>query len=232
MTKLKFGITKETRTASATPILVAKKVEDNATFPNGWEFPIAKLVQVVSKENHEKRDGGLTDTLQFIFVDKDKRQYIHTEYKVDDGDEKAQVKLEGMASRIGHIYESIFGKVPENGLGTDAETFIDFFRAVETAFNSKIINKGEGENATKVKQYTQVFLYIKLTYYKNRLGFPLSPNFLEKVVQGKACLTLKINPSDTIEPSRSKKPAGIPGMGGAPSGGMDEVPTFDTDFTG
>lgn len=230
MTKLNFGITKETRVNSATPILVAKKVENNPTFPNGWEFPIAKLVNVVAKENYEKRDGSLTDTLQFVFVDKDNRQHIHTEYKLEEDDDKITEKLEGMSGRIGHIYASIFGSVPESGLGTGAESFFDFFKKVEEAFNSQVITVGEGEEARQVKKYTSILVYIKLTYYKTRLGFPLSPNFLEKVINGKPCLTLKINPSDSIEPKKVNKPSGIPGMGDAPSG--DAIPTFDQGFTG
>lgn len=229
---LKFGINKETRVTSATPILVAKKVENDPEFPNGWKFPTARLVNVVSKENHEKQDGSLTDTLQFVFVDKDNRQYIHTEYKIDETDEKVQMKYEGMAGRIGHIYQAIFGSIPESGLGEGAESFSDFFKKIETAFNSQVSEVKKGEETKKVKTFSMVPLYIKLTYYKTRLGFPLSPNFLERNNQGKPCMTLKINPSDQIEPSKTNK-ASIPGMGGSPSmGGGDDIPTFDSDFTG
>lgn len=229
---INFGITEETRVTSATPILVAKKVENDARFPNGWAFPIARLVNVVSKENHEKQDGSLTDTLQFIFADADKRQHIHTEYKLEENDEKFEVKLGGLQARVGHIYQAVFGKSPV-GLGAGAKSFYEFFKAVEEAFNSKLVEvKGkEGDVAKNIKEYTRISLYIKVVYYKSRLNFPLSPNFVEKVIENKPCLTLKINPSDQTEPT--KTPKGIPGVGGgATSNGGMEVPVFDGGFTG
>ena len=87
--KMNFGITTETKTTNNTPILVATKVENNPLFPNGWKFPKARLVSVITNPKFETKNGD-TSVLQFIFIDKDKRQHIHTEWKIDTDDTESE----------------------------------------------------------------------------------------------------------------------------------------------
>jgi hypothetical protein len=220
-----FAITTETKATNNAPLLVATKVENNPQFPAGWQFPICRLVNVISNNEFEKNDGNVVPVLQFIFKDLDNRQYTHTEWEVESGDTEFNTKLEGLKVRINHIYLSIFGKLPQNGIATTALNFKEFFNQVAEAFNSRTIGEGE----TVKKYYPNVDLYYKLTYYKARLGFPLSPNFLEKVVKDKPCRLLAINPTyDKLVPTGGVTPKGsIPGMSG---GGTDDLPTFEEEY--
>lgn len=223
--KQMFGITAETKATNNAPLLVATTVENNPQFPSGWKFPIAKLVNVVSENEFEKKDGGKVAILQFIFRDKDNRQHNHMEWTVESGDSAFQKKLDGLNVRIKHIYTAIFGKFPDKGIGTDATSFAEFFNAVASAFNS--VTTGEGEE--KKKYYPTVNLYYKLTYYKTRLNFPLAPNFLEKVIKDKPSKLLAINSTyDKLAPTGAKTNEGIPGMSGG--GGSEDLPTFEEDY--
>lgn len=220
-----FGITTETKATNNAPLLVATKVENNPQFPSGWQFPIAHLVNVTSNPAYEKKDGSTAPILQFVFRDSDGRQHIHTEWEVESGDTKFEEKLEGMKVRINHIYLAIFGKSPKEGIGTTATNFTEFFSMVADAFNSR--TTGEGD-AVK-KYYPTVPLYYKLTYYKTRMNFPLSPNFLEKVVPNKPCKLLTINTTyDKLVPSGGTGKSSIPGMGSSPMG--DDLPTFEEEY--
>lgn len=223
--KISFGITKDTKTTNNTPILVATKVEGNSKFPNGWKFPIANLVNIIANPEFKLKDETTTSVLQFVFTDKDKRQFIHTEWKLDTTDEHFQTKLEGMQVRIAHIYSAIFGSVPASGIGSGATNFDDFFAKVKQAFEAQKITKDDAE----VMAYTRVPMYIKVVYYKKNITFPLSPNFVERVVKDRPCTTLNINTGyDKLEPPKSGG-GGIPGVGGsAPS--TDDLPSFDEDF--
>lgn len=222
-----FGITSETKDSNASPLLVATKLTTpDPQFPSGWKFPIANLVKVTSNNEYEKKDGSLVPVLIFIFKDTDGRQHTHMEWEVEQDDAKFKEKKDGLDVRIKHIFTAVFNKFPKGGIGTDAISWGDFFNKVRDTFES--ITTGEGE-AKKVF-YPTVPLYYKLTYYKARMGFPLSPNFLERVVKGQPCKTLGINLAyDKLESSANSKPAGIPGIADAPSG--DDLPSFDEKFS-
>lgn len=227
MSEMKFGITKDTKATNVVVMLPPSKLSSpDAYFPTGWKFPISNLVNVVFNPELEKRDGDKVPVLQFIFIDKDKRQYTHTEWEVEASDSKATEKIGWQAERIKHIYTAVFGSFPDaTGIGTDAKTFADFFKAVADAFNSAKVTVGEKE----VKAYSVVDLYTKLVYYKKNLGFPLTPNFLQKVVKGKPC-KLAIKPSEAVAPSSSGSGASaLPGMGGGDVEG--DFPDFPSDFT-
>lgn len=230
-----FGITKDTKANNAAPIRVAKKVENNPQFPGGWEFPIARLVNVTSNPELEKKDGSKTAVLDFVFVDRDKRRFIHREWELDLSDNKLNDKIGYMQTRIKHIWVTVFGSFPSDGIGTDAEGFKDFFTKVAEAFNSKTFEKVNNDGQKKqYPLYAKQEVYIKLTYYKKRLGFPLSPDFLERVEESKPCRVLIINPvHDKLEPQKGA--AGIPGASSGGGGGMspeggDDLPSFEDGF--
>lgn len=173
----KFGITKETKSKNL--IAFNPPIKDGN---GGWKFPTAKLVQVISKEQ-EKKDQTTTPVLQFIFVSGDGLQtYIHTEWLIEDDAKEYDKKFEGMNSRIKHIYEA-FAEFPEKGVGAGAKSWVLFFDAVAKAFNEEVDGK---------KLIDKNPVWIKLTYYKNNLGFPLSPNFIEPFIKDKKC-RLEVN---------------------------------------
>lgn len=228
-----FGITQETKSSNSVPLLTPTKLDTpSAEFPSGWKFPVARLVNVVSTPDFAKKDGSTVPVLQFVFKDADQRQHTHIEWEIEANDAKFQDKVGYMNSRIKHIYEAIFGSFPEKGIGTNATSFAEFFNAVADAFNSvtRTIKK-EGEEDKKVKAYSTIHLYYKLTYYKGNLRFPLSPNFLERKEANKPCKTLTINTQyDIVEQQEKSKPSGIPGVTGGTEGG-DDLPSFDESYT-
>ena len=220
-----FGITTETKDTNNAPLLVATRVENNPQFPSGWKFPIAYLVNIVSNNEYEKKDGAKVAILQFIFRDKDNRQHIHTEWEIDGGDTKFKEKKDGLDSRIKHIYTSIFVQFPKEGFGTEATTWGEFFDAVKKAFD-----KTTGEGDDKKLYYPTVALFYKLTYYKARMNFPLSPNFLERVVKDKAMKLLTINTVwDKLVPTTGGGGGGIPGIGSGNA--SDDLPTFEKEYS-
>jgi len=202
----KFGITTETKSSNAIPLDPPIRMENGQ-----YKFPTAKLVSVLSTEI-EKKDETKVDVLQFVFKSGDnKKTHIHTEWTIEDDDGKYETKMEGLNSRIKHMYEA-FGVFPEKGIGTKAKSFKGFFDAVAEAFN------GDDSPIYKGKP-----VWVKLTYFNNRLGFPLLPNFIEALVKDKAC-NLKVNLTyDTIE--TVKAPAG-----GGGAMGLDDLPTGEDDF--
>jgi hypothetical protein len=218
-----FGITSETKESNNVPIPVPKKLTaPHAYFPQGWQFPIAKLVNVVVNPTLEKKDKTTTEVLQFVFRDNQGRQFIHTEWKLELDDPKLKVKIEGMNSRIKHIHVACFGPWAEGKeLGSKANSFLEYFNIVEQEFNNKKTEKGE-------KIYASQQYYIKLTYYNANLGFPLSPNFIEKVNdKDPICKVLQVNLAyDALEPKKTSMPD-IPGMGGAIEGNL---PSFDNGY--
>lgn len=226
-----FAITGETRSESYVPLLTAKKVENNPQFPNGWEFPITRLVNVIFNPAQETKNGT-QPVLDFIFKDDKNRQYTHREWDIEMGDDKFAEKLQGMQIRIKHIFIQTIGQGVFDslgGLGAGAQNMAQFFELVAKAFNSQTTTKDEKVH----KVYYLNPCYTKVTYYKNKLKFPLSPNFLEKVIQNQPCTTLLISGSelDKLEPKKQAAGGGIPGVGtsslggGAPSG---DLPAFGT----
>tara|TARA_R110000796_G_scaffold61674_7_gene142641 strand:+ start:75 stop:806 length:732 start_codon:yes stop_codon:yes gene_type:complete len=228
--KMRFGVTSETKTSNNTPILVASKIENDPQFPNGWKFPICRLVNVACNPSFEKKNLDKVAIIDFIFKDADGRQHIHREWEVDENDSAADKKMDGLNIRVAHIYSAVFGSVPQGGIGSDATSFADFYTKVALAFNSELIVEGDKQ----IKKYSRVNLFIKLTYYKANFGFPLSPNFLEKVVQGRPCTTLAINTTyDKLQAATAS--SGVPGMGAMPGMGAgassDDLPDFDNSFS-
>ncbi len=219
-----FGITKETKDSNKAPLLVATKVENNAMFPSGWKFPVSRLVSIVSNHAYKTKNGDKA-VLQFIFKDSEGRQHVHIEWEQDPNDAKFDKKYEGLNVRIKHIYTAIFTTFPEGGIGKGATSFADYFDKIREDFYAVTTEAKEGEERKLI--FPTVGLFTKVTYFNGNLGFPLSPNFLEKAVQGQACKLLTINlKHDKLEAESVSKPAGIPGMPSTPS--ADALPDFGT----
>lgn len=220
-----FGITSETKSSNFTPLKVATKLTTpNPIFPYGWEFPIARLVNVVDNPAHDTKNGKKA-VLQFIFRDKDGSQHNHIEWEQDPTDNKFKEKMNGLNIRIKHIYTEVFGNFPKEGIGVGASNFAEYFKAISNAFNSVV--DGDGKKVYATRNY-----FYKLIYFNGNLGFPLSPNFICRVENNKAC-NLNINLKyDEIESKESNR-GHLGGSLGSFGAGMDapsDLPSFEEGF--
>jgi hypothetical protein len=213
---LGLGITKETKAENNVSMLPPTKLEHpTPTFPTKIKFPVARLVNIVAKKDFETKNGN-TDVLQFVFRDSEGRQFIHTEWKQDPTDEKYAKKVEGINSRIKHIYMQVFGTFPEQGIATNPTSFLDFFEKVAKAF------KGESG-------IPKTDMWIKLIYYKGNLSFPLTPNFLQRIEKDKPC-KLEVTLAGKYKESISQEDdTSIPNIPGAGSAGGD-MPSFEGEY--
>ncbi|MAT89645.1 MAG: hypothetical protein CMC35_03040 [Flavobacteriaceae bacterium] len=218
-----FGITSETKSSNLLPISVPKQIERNAMFPRGWQFPTAKLVNVVFNPAFEKKDGSKVPILQFVFKSGKNSGYTHFEFAPDQTDEKFQSKYDGFNTRIAHIYEQAIGPItPEVKLGAGASNFSEYFELIGKAFNEKVDADGK-------KLYAKHSYYIKLTYFNANVTFPLGPNFIErKAADNSPCINLDVNTAyDKLEATKAPAP-NVPGMsGGVPDG---DLPDFNGGF--
>lgn len=213
-----FGITTETKSSNLVPIPAPYKLDaPSKVYTSGWHFPIARLVNVISNPELEKKDGTTVPVLQFVFKTEDGKQYTHTEWKTDSDDPKFKNKLEALNTRVKHIWEESIGQFPKEGIGIGANSFTEYFNMIADAFNSR---EHEGK-----KVYSISPLFVKLVYYKGNLGFPYSPNFVERgPVNKKLTVSLKY---DKIKDEASQGSLGNL-AGGVPSG--DSMPDFDNAY--
>lgn len=163
MGDIKFGVTEET------------KDSNNVNYGKGG-FHKAILTEVkyevVGKDENKKYN-----VLSFNFLDYEGvKSFKHSEFEIDANDPDFNKKLEGMNSRLKHIYTTF---VPfTKGLGIGATSFVDFFQKVAISFNTD----NNGGPIFKTDK-GGILVWIKLGYYgkKGNIGFPLSPNFIERV---------------------------------------------------
>lgn len=205
----KFGITEETKSKNLVPFNVTTQHPINTG-----------LLTKVVLEEVKKKDETTTHALMFYFEDASKeRNHRETEWLLDETDAKFNTKLEALQSRIKHIYEE-FAPFPKDGIGTGSANIMDFYKAIETAFNKN------GKDGGAI--FTGVPIYLKLTWYKGNLKFPYSPNFIEKIRKddkgNMKPTNLVINPKyDTMDndAASSTTPAG---------GGITADNSFAEDF--
>lgn len=156
--------------------------------------------------------------LSFNFSDAEGiKSFKHSEFIVDSTDEKFEKKLNGFNSRVKHIFETYI-PFPKSGIGFGATSFEDYFTKIAESFNTG----NEGLPIFKTKEGASILVWIKLAFYntKGNIGFPLSPNFIEKVKADNQteAKTLNIDPRYDKEQVVTTTPQkGIIGDGGAPS---------------
>lgn len=206
-----FGITTETKSKNNTPF---QPTDQNP-------ITLGYLVDV-KRDTRELKAGGSKEVVVFEFRDIEKvRTHYHTEWELDPTDDDFETRMNGMKSRIKHIYEE-FQAFPTNGIGATAQNFDEFFDAVITAFSTN------GKEGTPI--YKDIKIWVKVTYNiksgaKAQLGFPLSPNFIERWREGKPT-TLWVNKKyETLKQPESKAAAvGLPDNLAEQASG--EFPTF------
>ena len=226
MSTKKLGISKDLQASAGIPIPAPRKL-DKATqqFPNGYDFPIAQLVKVYcDPKKVVKRNGEDTEeaVLGFVFAtaggnNTPKKQYTSIEFPIDSDDDNFDKKFEQLASRIKHIFCEVIGESKFTEEAMTGDTFEEFFTNVAAEFNKHKVTTGEGDAAKTVPVYTKNSVYIKITYYKDRLQTPLYPNFVQKAYNGTqpiAC-ELIINPTyDKIEAQAKVVAGGNAAYGG------------------
>lgn len=231
----KLGISKEQVGGNTVSIPAPVKLkEHNPQYPTGYVFPLAKLSSVYFDAEKKMKDSTGVETtkpvLVFIFKDSKGRQVTHIEFPIEDDDIKFESKLDWMNQRVRHIWDETIGssRFPENGIGAEAESFDQLFKELADAFNKEVAEL----DGKSVKVYSIPQLYVKLIYNRDRLNFPLFPNFLQKAeVAGKvvSCDMLTISGRDTIEPTAKPaayNPGGDTGnaFGGDPSAAGYQFP--------
>ena len=204
----KFGITKDTQGSSILPIPAPIKLDKKQhPYKTGYEFPSCRLVKVHFNPAKEMTVQGVKEerpVLEFLFKDEKNRQITHIEFPIDEAADDFSKKQEWQNQRIMHIWEETIGvaKLPEEGIGTNATSFAEYFEAVANAFNAVKITDGDKEKVL----YPTVYLYIKVTYNKDRVQLPIFPNFIQRAKNHKGEILsvekLDINPTyDKIEPA-------------------------------
>lgn len=161
-----FGVTTDTVSKNSTPF--------NSGFSKGV------LIEV--KKEHVGKSDVKYLVLTFVFKDVEgNRTYRHSEFAVLSGD-NIDKRKNGLNVRLKHIYEA-FAQFPAGGIGIGATSWEDFFDKVAVAFNTgsngkPIFIKQDGDKKTPI------IVWLKLTYdKKDNIGFPLSPNFIEKLTE-------------------------------------------------
>lgn len=237
MSKMSLGIKKDLQAKAGIPIPAPKKVTENSPiFPHNWVYPVGKLVKVFydpEKEITRNKEKVKEPVLCFVFTTQDGKQYTHIEFQLDQTDSKFDGKLVALQQRIKHFFEETVG---ENFFEEiEASTFEELFKGSADLFNKNTITrtKGEGENKKEqvIPLYALSTVYIKLTYYKDKLQFGLYPNLIQRAsIEGKnQVCELMINPThDKVEPV-----AKLEKKTGSYSGGTDgSYGAADDDFDG
>lgn len=154
--------------------------------------------------------------LKLSFSDLDnKRKFQKMEFIPTAGDNYDKNK-EGLNKRMKHIIETYTGieNFPKNGIGKEAKNWDEYMQALATYMNTG----REGKPIFKTKEDKFIPVHLKLTYYKNNLGFPLSPNFIEIVSLNKpTTLTIDKNYDKIVQDDPSTNnlfPGGGNIMGG------------------
>lgn len=162
MNDVKFGVTEETKSSNS------------VSYEKGG-FKRATLTDV-KREIVGKDEAKKYNVLSFNFVDHEGiKSFKHSEFEIDGNDVDFNKKLEGMNVRLKHLFQA-FAPFPATGLGIGATSFIDFFDKVAIAFNTG------GANGTPIYK-SSILVWLKLAYYnkKGNIGFPLAPNFIERI---------------------------------------------------
>lgn len=206
-----FGVTAETKSKNT-----------NTPFNPG----ITKGILIKVEKEEVGKETKYT-VLSFTFKDiEGNRTYKHTEFAVTSGDKIAERK-EGLNVRLKHIFEA-FTTFPITGMGNGATSWADFFEKCSIAFNTgnngkPIFIREEAEKKIPIVVYLKVVYSAKNK--KDDLGFPIFPNFIEKVTaeNTSAPKTIVIDKKfDRLEQLGASK--------GNMMGGGGAIPNSDDDF--
>lgn len=210
-----FGITEELQSTNTIP------------FKPGIQKGL--LVDVKSY-NKESKKGEKYDVLEFKFVDlNNEASYDKIEFAVDRAEDINAKGVRGgkekaLNIRVKHIYE-IYSSLPKGGLGHGATSWANYFDLIAEAFNKN------GKDSTPIYKSEGKYIpvWLKFTYYNNNLGFPYSPNFIEKYKDNKESNLFIDKNYESIEQTTKNKNAPASGSvfgGVSTSSGSDDYNEF------
>lgn len=215
--KRQLGISKDVQSKAGIPINAPVELDKRTPmYPNGYEFPIAKLVKVsFDPAKVVKRPEGEENipVLIFNFVTSTKKAFTEIMFPIDMEDDAFDSKLIELHQKIKHIFEETIGISKFKEENMQGTTFAELFENVAKAFHVDIVVKGEGEDQTTIPVYYNNSIYIKLTYYKDKIQMPKYPNFVQKAFNGAIQLPceLIITPKyDKIKPQTSASSPNAP----------------------
>jgi len=223
---MNLGIKNDLVAKAGIPINPPLPIKEPNAYFKSHIFPIATLekVEYVAEQVTKDRQTNEETTqpvIKFTYKDKQnpEKKITSIYYGIEADDEKWDIKLEGLQKSIKHIFEEIIGADKFDEKDFSGSTFAELFENSANAFNKVTytlpIKKGEEENSTPVVVpfYTTVPIYIKLTYYNNRLGVPMYPNFIQRAFVSKPTGTtqliceLAVGKGDVIINKADAKPA-------------------------
>lgn len=190
------------------------------------------LMGVKAYNKTSKKAGAKSyDVLEFAFSDlKGEASYDKLEFEVDREKDINTKNIRGgkelaMNVRIKHIYEA-YQPTPVEGLGFGATSWLNYFERIAKAFNTN------GKDGSPIFKNESGFIpvHLKFTYFNNQLGLPYSPNFIEKVKEGKETnlvIDLNFDVIKQVESNKSTNKAPHEQGGGAVFGGASPANEYD-----
>jgi len=256
---LNLGIKKELVAKAGIPIDPPLAIDKPTQHFKTHKFPIVLLEKVEfdpAQKNVDRQTGeeSFSPVLNFIYKDtvNGEKKITDKYFPLDPESDSFEVRLEGMQKSIKHVFEEIVGADHFDEADFAGTSFAELFENVANAFNKftteKTIKKEVAEGAEpetktiKIKNYTQVPVYLKLVYFNGRLAPPMFPNFVQRAYAkgGNATVQtvceLGIGKKDIIVNKADAKPANAQsgardqGFGGAGVFGMDMGAASDMVF--
>lgn len=174
-------------------------IDSNLEASNVVGFGKGGIFQAVLRQvkYHEIGKKNKYMVLDFVFTDLEKiRTFTHREF-IPKRDDKFAKKVDYFNKRMKHLIEA-YMKYPEGGIGK-FKTFEEFLEGV-----AKFFNTGKEGKPIFKEDINLIPIWIKLTFFNNNLGFPIFPNFIEKVRAGKETTLYIDKKFDSIEQAESK----------------------------
>lgn len=154
--------------------------------------------------------------IDFVFSNKmqgtQERQLVQTHYGIQNfsNTKNEKIRFDIMTNQMKHIYEAYVGSFPGTG---QVENFGELFTKIKELFDA-------------IPDRPNIPMWLKIVYdYSNRVSFPSSPNFIEKVIEGVAPSLTLIEGKDNLKPKEKVAPINPLAMTSAPT----DFPTFDED---
>lgn len=198
-----FGISNDLQASTVPTILPPQPLLDSngKEIAGKYNFPVVNLIRVYTEKFTTKKEE---EKMRLCFHFKEvgsKREYTERlmEFDINKKDSKGQSFLEVFNRKIKHIYEQLIS-FPKEGIGKNATSITDYFEKIAVAFNTG----REGKPIFTDKDGNFKNCWLKLLYYKQFVQIPYSPNFIERVVENKAC-TLSVSSFDPITQQRGKE---------------------------
>ena len=235
--KKRLGVSKDTQSKAGIPIGAPKRLDKRTEiYPNSYEFPVVRLANVIFNPEQEIKRNGDTEkvpVLKLVFAQEGGKQFTQVYFPIDEDDADFEKKVEEQSQHIKHIFDEVIGANNFVEGSMEGDDFAELFENMAKAFNEKTVTKGEGDSAKTGPYYYTNPVYLKLSFYKERVQMPKFPNFVQKAfgAKGQVPCELVINPRyDKLE-AQAPVASGQAYGGGAQNnsfGGAEDFTDFPT----